>query len=82
MRKSQSLQQLTRNSQAEHTNIASDLMTIGEAAKYLRLGERTMYRMKGEGTGPQWVKLAGRAFYRKSDLDAWIDSQIQGGRDE
>lgn len=81
MRKSQSLQQLTRNSQAEHTNIASDFWTIGQAAQYLRLSERTMFRMKAEGSGPRWFKISGRAFYRKADLDAWITSHVQGGLD-
>ncbi len=43
------------------------------AALYLGLKEKTLAMMRGNGTGPQFIKR-GRIFYFKDDLDAWINA--------
>ncbi|AZG10828.1 DNA-binding protein [Pigmentiphaga sp. H8] len=43
------------------------------AAKYLGLTAGTLSRWASEGTGPKFIKR-GRAWYRKEDLDAWLDA--------
>jgi len=43
------------------------------AACYLGLKEKTLAMMRGNGTGPQFIKR-GRIFYFKEDLDAWINA--------
>ena len=62
-----------RPSKREHT-----FLTTGEAANFLRLSPRTLERFRVEGTGPSFTKagpgLRARVLYRRSDLEAWLDS--------
>ena len=53
-----------------------DIMTTAEAAEYVRLGKPTLERFRVTGEGPHYCKLGGAVRYRKSDLDAWLDSRI------
>jgi predicted DNA-binding transcriptional regulator AlpA len=39
----------------------------------LRLAVATLNQKRSNGTGPTFVKLGGRVFYKQADLDAWID---------
>lgn len=59
-----------------HLQPQSTSLTPKEAAAYLRLGERTLERMRIDGTGPRfWKSTAtkkGRVFYRLQDLDTWL----------
>jgi excisionase family DNA binding protein len=62
----------------DYDRIGSDLMTMNEAAEYLRISRRTLERMKAAGVGPVWTRLSrGRIGYRMSDLDGFIASQAQ-----
>ena len=55
---------------------ADRLETPAEAAKRLRLTERTLADWRYRGCGPQYVRLSGRAVrYRQSDVDAFIASR-------
>lgn len=47
-----------------------------DAAKYLGLAEKTLAMWTFEGRGPRSVRVGGRRFYFKDDLDSFID----GGR--
>jgi excisionase family DNA binding protein len=52
------------------------LLTQSDAAKLLRLSERTLERLRLQGGGPLFVK-AGRAVrYRESDLETWIAARV------
>ena len=52
------------------------LLTQSEAARVLRLSERTLERLRLQGGGPLYVK-AGRAVrYRETDLEAWIAARV------
>jgi excisionase family DNA binding protein len=52
------------------------LLTQVEAARLLRLSERTLERLRLTGGGPLFVK-AGRAVrYRECDLEAWIAERV------
>jgi predicted DNA-binding transcriptional regulator AlpA len=56
--------------------IGSDdpLYDTEEAAEYCRRGQSTLEKLRLTGEGPVFIK-AGRAVrYRKSDLDAWLNS--------
>jgi len=48
------------------------LLTIGEAAEYVRLPVNTMRSLRQGGRGPRAGKLGRRVYYRQSDLDAWV----------
>ena len=49
-----------------------DLLTQPETAEVTRLSERTLERHRLAGTGPAFVRLGRRVFYRREDLEAWI----------
>ena len=52
------------------------LLDQREAARLLRLSERTLERLRLQGGGPLYVK-AGRAVrYRETDLEAWIAARV------
>ncbi len=52
-----------------------ELMTPHETAKYIRMttAALSVFRTRGYG-GPTYIKLGGRYFYRKTDVDAWVDA--------
>lgn len=43
------------------------------AARYLGLKEKTIAMMRGNGSGPRFIKR-GRIFYFKEDLDSWLNA--------
>jgi excisionase family DNA binding protein len=55
-------------------------LTTAEAADYLRLKKRTLEEYRIQKKGPAYVKLGetkrSNVLYRKSDLDAWMASQV------
>lgn len=48
-------------------------LTTEEAADYLRVSWRTLYRWRAQRVGPAWTKVGQRVVYRRSDLEAWLD---------
>lgn len=46
-----------------------------EAAETLRLSDRTLERMRLDGTGPKFMKAGRRVLYRYSDLEAWLQER-------
>jgi hypothetical protein len=43
-----------------------------DAARYLGMAEKTLAMWTLTGRGPKWLKVGGRVFYFKTDLDAFI----------
>lgn len=56
--------------------IESPLMNIDEVVAYLKVSESTLARMRRDKNGPPYVQLGARVVYRKTDLDAYIESKI------
>ncbi len=54
----------------------SDIMTIKEIAEYLKVKEKTAYKLVAEGKIPGF-KVGGSWRFRKSEIDGWIDKQSQ-----
>jgi excisionase family DNA binding protein len=52
------------------------LFTQGEAAKVLRLSERTLERLRVSGGGPAFVKAGRSIRYREADLETWVDGRV------
>jgi predicted DNA-binding transcriptional regulator AlpA len=44
------------------------------AAAYTGFSAKTLAMHACTGTGPKFVKIGGRVFYRKADLDDWLGS--------
>jgi excisionase family DNA binding protein len=50
-----------------------ELLTVEEAARYLRVSRRTLDRWQAESIGPPSIKLpSGARRYRRTDLDRWL----------
>jgi excisionase family DNA binding protein len=54
----------------------SDILTIREVAEYLKLNEKTTYRLVSEGKIPGF-KVGGAWRFRKVEIDRWIKEQEQ-----
>ena len=50
------------------------IMTIGEVADYLKVTERTIYRLAGAKQIPAF-KVGGSWRFSKADIEAWIRDQ-------
>lgn len=48
----------------------SEIMTLEETAKYLKIGKSTLYKMVREGKIPA-VKIANQWRFRKDEIDEW-----------
>lgn len=52
----------------------SDILTIREVAEYLKLNEKTTYRLAAEGKIPGF-KVGGAWRFRESEIQRWIEMQ-------
>lgn len=52
----------------------TQIMTIKEIAEYLKITEKTAYRLAGQGRIPGF-KVGGAWRFRQSEVEAWIDQQ-------
>lgn len=52
----------------------TDILTIREVAEYLKLNEKTTYRLAAEGKIPGF-KVGGAWRFRKAEIDRWIAAQ-------
>lgn len=52
-------------------------MTIKELSEYLKLAEKTAYRLAAEGKIPGF-KVGASWRFRKSEIDRWIAAQERG----
>lgn len=50
------------------------LFTQPEAARILRLSERSLERHRVQGTGPRYASLGRRIVYTHADLLAWVQA--------
>jgi excisionase family DNA binding protein len=54
--------------------LETDVITIRELAVYLKMAEKTLYRLAAEGSVPGF-KVGGAWRFRKSEIDKWIKEQ-------
>ncbi len=57
-----------------HSPTYNAIMTIGEVADYLKVTERTIYRLAGAKQIPAF-KVGGSWRFSKTDIEAWIRNQ-------
>lgn len=48
-------------------------------ARYLGVPLSTVYQMNSKGTGPRRIRVGKHVRYRKTDVDAWLDSRAVDG---
>jgi len=56
--------------------MTSDIMTIKEVASYLKLTEKTTYRLAADRKIPGF-KVGASWRFRRSEIDKWISNQEQ-----
>jgi excisionase family DNA binding protein len=54
--------------------VNADIFTLKELALYLKLAEKTAYRLAAEGKLPGF-KVGGAWRFRKAEIDRWIKEQ-------
>ncbi len=54
--------------------MSDDILTLKEVAEYLKLAEKTAYRLAAEGKLPGF-KVGGSWRFKESDIDKWITEQ-------
>lgn len=63
------------------TAMENDIMTIKEVADYLKLNEKTAYRLTSEGKIPGF-KVGGSWRFHKQDIDQWIEEKKRESKDK
>jgi excisionase family DNA binding protein len=51
------------------------LMTVDALAEYLGLPIATIYKQRSEGTGPPGFRLGKYVRWRRSEVDAWLETK-------
>ncbi len=54
----------------------TDIFTVKELSEYLKLNEKTAYRLAAKGEIPGF-KVGGSWRFRKSEIDTWIEEQAK-----
>jgi len=56
-----------------------EILTLKEVAEYLKLAEKTAYRLAAEGKLPGF-KVGGSWRFKKEDIESWITEQKVSNR--
>ena len=54
-----------------------EIMTLKEVAEYLKLAEKTAYRLAAEGKLPGF-KVGGSWRFKQTDIETWIEQNKKG----
>lgn len=57
----------------------SDIMTIREVADYLKINEKTAYKLAAEGKIPGF-KVGGAWRFKRGEINIWIENQSNKNR--
>ena len=57
-------------------NAVADRLNVENAARHLGLSASTLNKMRSEGRGPRYMRLGSRVFYRRQDLDAYVEAGV------
>lgn len=54
--------------------MGSDILTMKEVAEYLKINDKTAYKLAAEGKIPGF-KVGGAWRFRRGEIDEWIEKQ-------
>lgn len=54
--------------------MTDEILTLKDVAEYLKLAEKTAYRLAAEGKLPGF-KVGGSWRFKKTDIESWIHNQ-------
>ena len=60
--------------------MSGEILTLKEVAEYLKLAEKTAYRLVAEGKLPGF-KVGGSWRFKESDIESWIEESKKGQKD-
>ncbi len=60
--------------------MTDEILTLKEVARYLKLAEKTAYRLAAKGKLPGF-KVGGSWRFKKDDLETWIRAQQESTAD-
>lgn len=60
--------------------MTDQILTLKEVAAYLKLAEKTAYKLAAEGKLPGF-KVGGSWRFKTEDIDRWIEEQKRMGKD-
>ncbi len=55
-------------------NQKNDLVTIKDVAEFLKVAEKTIYRMAAEGKIPAY-KVGGSWRFKRAEIEVWLEKQ-------
>lgn len=62
-------------------NLKSDILTIAEVTAYLKIAERTLYRLVAAKKIPAF-KVGGAWRFSRTDIEKWIKQQSTATKDD
>ena len=60
--------------------MADEILTLKEVADYLKLAEKTAYRLAAEGKLPGF-KVGGSWRFKQTDIERWIEEKKTSSKD-
>ena len=61
--------------------MTDEILTLKEVAQYLKLAEKTAYRLAAEGKLPGF-KVGGSWRFKREDIEIWIADQKASNKDK
>lgn len=55
-------------------NQKNDLVTVKDVAEFLKVAEKTIYRMAAEGKIPAY-KVGGSWRFKRAEIEVWLEKQ-------
>ena len=56
--------------------MTDEILTLKEVAEYLKLAEKTAYRLAAEGKLPGF-KVGGSWRFKRGEIETWIERQVE-----
>lgn len=56
--------------------MTDEILTLKEVAEYLKLAEKTAYRLAAEGKLPGF-KVGGSWRFKRGEIEGWIERQVE-----
>ncbi|MFV8380090.1 helix-turn-helix transcriptional regulator [Corynebacterium hindlerae] len=58
-------------------NLMAEMLTPKEVSEATRFTVPTLATWRSRGIGPKFVRIMGRVYYRRQDVEAWLNEQME-----
>jgi excisionase family DNA binding protein len=65
-----------------HPENGKELLTVGEAAEYLRCSKSSLNKWRISGRGPRFVYVGALVRYRRADVLAYVATRVRSSTSE